>query len=129
MLHLKAAVLCCSCFFFYLFGIILHFGAPNVIEIPYVTTFSTKNDQKDTNRLAIIVLANFYLFFFPADIDGQQRETYEIERSISNMQNDLIKLNKLLHKEKGTQVMLQQENILKENDFITSLKVCWIQQG
>lgn len=67
--------------------------------------------------------------FFPADIDGQQRETYEIERSISNMQNDLIKLNKLLHKEKGTQVMLQQENILKENDFITGLKVCWIQQG
>ena len=39
------------------------------------------------------------------------------------MQNDMIKLNTLLHKEKGTQVMLQQENILKENDFISNLKV------
>ncbi|XP_052261678.1 coiled-coil domain-containing protein 40-like isoform X2 [Dreissena polymorpha] len=57
-----------------------------------------------------------------AEIDGQRRETYEIERSISNMQNDMIKLNTLLHKEKGAQVMLQQDNILKENDFITSLK-------
>ncbi|XP_045213458.2 coiled-coil domain-containing protein 40-like [Mercenaria mercenaria] len=56
------------------------------------------------------------------EIDGQRLETYEIERSISNMQNDMIKLNKLLHKEKGTQVMLQQDNILKENDFITRLK-------
>ena len=60
---------------------------------------------------------------FPGEIDGQQRETYDIERSISNMQNDMIKLNTLLHKEKGTQVMLQQENILKENDFISNLKV------
>ena len=57
------------------------------------------------------------------EIDGQNRETYEIERSVSNMQNDMIKLNTLLHKEKGTQVMLQQENILKENDFISNLKV------
>ena len=62
-------------------------------------------------------------FLFTGDIDGQRRETYEIERSISNMQNDMIKLNTLLHKEKGTQVMLQQENILKENDFINNLKV------
>ena len=60
------------------------------------------------------------------DIDGQRRETYEIERSISNMQNDMIKLNTLLHKEKGTQVMLQQENILKENDFINNLKVRYL---
>ena len=63
------------------------------------------------------------LVLFIGEIDGQNRETYEIERSVSNMQNDMIKLNTLLHKEKGTQVMLQQENILKENDFISNLKV------
>ncbi|WAQ97414.1 CCD40-like protein [Mya arenaria] len=57
-----------------------------------------------------------------AEIDGQRRETYDIERSIGNMQNDMVKLNTLLHKEKGSQVMLQQDNILKENDFINSLK-------
>ena len=63
------------------------------------------------------------LYFLSGEIDGQRRETYEIERSVSNMQSDMIKLNTLLHKEKGTQVMLQQENILKENDFINNLKV------
>ena len=66
------------------------------------------------------------MYIIAGDIDCQRRETYEIERSISNMQNDMIKLNTLLHKEKGTQVMLQQENILKENDFINNLKVSYL---
>ncbi len=39
------------------------------------------------------------------------------------MQNDMIKLNVLLHKEKGLETNLQQSNILMENDFIGSLKV------
>ncbi|XP_011454679.3 coiled-coil domain-containing protein 40 [Magallana gigas] len=56
------------------------------------------------------------------DIDEQRRETYDIERSISNMQNDMIKLNTLLNKEKGTHDNLHQDNILLENDFIMALK-------
>ncbi len=50
-------------------------------------------------------------------------ETGDIERNISHMQNDMIKLNVLLHKEKGMETNLQQNNILMENDFIGSLKV------
>ncbi|KAK3091997.1 hypothetical protein FSP39_024328 [Pinctada imbricata] len=56
------------------------------------------------------------------DIDEQRRETYDIERSIRNMQNDMIKLNTLLNKEKGTHECLHQDNILLENDFIIALK-------
>jgi len=58
-----------------------------------------------------------------AEIDSQRRETYEIQRSVSNMQNDMIKLNTLLHREHGQQVSLQQDNILRENDFVNTLKV------
>lgn len=61
--------------------------------------------------------------FLLGDIDEQRRETYDIERSISNMQNDMIKLNTLLNKEKGTHDNLHQDNILLENDFIMALKV------
>ena len=39
------------------------------------------------------------------------------------MQNDMIKLNTLLNKEKGTHESLHQDNILLENDFIMALKV------
>lgn len=39
------------------------------------------------------------------------------------MQNDMIKLNTLLNKEKGTHDNLHQDNILLENDFIMALKV------
>lgn len=39
------------------------------------------------------------------------------------MQNDMIKLNTYLHKEKGIHVDLHQGNILLENDFMRALKV------
>jgi len=38
------------------------------------------------------------------------------------MQNDMLKLNMLLHKERGTEHELQQGSTLMENDFIGSLK-------
>ncbi|XP_046567885.1 coiled-coil domain-containing protein 40-like [Haliotis rubra] len=56
------------------------------------------------------------------DIDQQRRETYDIERHITNMQNDMIKLNTLLHREKGHEVQLEQGTTLLENDFIANLK-------
>jgi hypothetical protein len=63
------------------------------------------------------------MLFATDDIDEQRRETYDIERSISNMQNDMIKLNTLINKEKGVHDNLHQDNILLENDFIMALKV------
>lgn len=39
------------------------------------------------------------------------------------MQNDMIKLNILLNKEKGIYDNFYQDNILLENDFIMVLKV------
>ncbi|XP_069123768.1 coiled-coil domain-containing protein 40-like [Argopecten irradians] len=56
------------------------------------------------------------------NIDEERRETYDIERNITNMQNDMIKLNQLLHKETNIQTNLQQDNILLEQDFIRALK-------
>ncbi|XP_064620964.1 coiled-coil domain-containing protein 40-like isoform X2 [Lineus longissimus] len=56
------------------------------------------------------------------EIDSQRNEMACIERNIRNMQNDMLKLNMLLHKEAGVNHDLQQENILTETDFIQSLK-------
>ena len=58
------------------------------------------------------------------EIDGQRREMYDIERTIRNMQNDVVKLNTLLHKQRNLETVLEQTNILTENDFIAGLKVC-----
>ena len=57
------------------------------------------------------------------DINIQTTETADIERSISNIQNEALKLNNLLHKEQGLEYNLQQGNILMENDFIGTLRV------
>ena len=48
---------------------------------------------------------------------------YDIERNIRNMQNDVIKLNTLLHDQKNMETSLEANNILTENDFIAGLKV------
>lgn len=58
-----------------------------------------------------------------AEIEQQHREMCEIERSVRNMRNDIIKLNDLLHKEKCAGEELEQGNILMENAFIAGLQV------
>lgn len=63
------------------------------------------------------------LFFFLDEIDQQRREMYDIERIIRNMQNDVLKLNTLLHQQKNMETSLEASNILFENDFIGGLKV------
>lgn len=62
--------------------------------------------------------------FFPGEIEGQLSEQKDVQRNIRNMQNDMLKLNQLLTKEGKLQENLEQDNILMENDFILSLKVC-----
>ena len=59
----------------------------------------------------------------PGEINKQKTETGDIERNISHMQNDMLKLNTLLHKERGTEHQLQQGTALMENDFIGALRV------
>ena len=49
------------------------------------------------------------------DIDGQQTETSDIERSIRNMQNDMLKLNLLLTKEGKTREQLKQDNSFRKH--------------
>ena len=56
------------------------------------------------------------------EISNQNCETNDIKRSIRNMENDMMKLNMLLHKESGIEHSLEQDNILMENEFIGSLK-------
>jgi hypothetical protein len=66
------------------------------------------------------------LILFSGEIDHERRETYDIERGIRVMQNDMLKLNQLMHKQSGTHHELRQDNILLENDFISALKVCFL---
>ena len=40
------------------------------------------------------------------------------------MQNEMTKLNTLITQEKGLKYSLEQSNILKEDEFILTLKVC-----
>ncbi|XP_035694889.1 coiled-coil domain-containing protein 40-like [Branchiostoma floridae] len=56
------------------------------------------------------------------EIEGHQREQKDIDHSISNMRNDMVKLNTLLTKENKLKEGMQQDNILVENDFIAALR-------
>ena len=69
------------------------------------------------------VLAKLWLcFIISGEINLQTSETSEIERNIRNMQNDMLKLNMLLHKERGIENELSQGSTLMENDFIGALR-------
>ena len=58
-------------------------------------------------------------------IEAEEKEKSDIERDIRHLRNDVIKLNTLLHKEKGEQDRLEASNALQEGDFIKQLKVCF----
>jgi len=61
--------------------------------------------------------------FFQGEIEQQIQEQNDINRSVRNMRNAMIKLNTLLNREKGVQENLEQGNILTENEFVQELKV------
>jgi chromosome segregation ATPase len=56
------------------------------------------------------------------NIERASAETSGIEKSIKHMQNDMMKLNMHLHRERGMEENLHQDNILTEHDFICTLK-------
>lgn len=57
-----------------------------------------------------------------AEIEGQNKETADVERNIRILQNDMTKLNQLITKNRNQQEMLEQGNLLLESDFIHALK-------
>ena len=63
-------------------------------------------------------------FLISGEINSQKSIMTDIERSIRAMQNDMTKLNILIHKNKGKQDSLYQGNMLRENEFMDNLKVC-----
>ncbi len=67
------------------------------------------------------------VLYIPGEINGQKCDISDIQRSIRNMQNDMLKLNQLLHKERGTEHVLEQNTKLMEGDFVGSLKACILQ--
>ena len=76
-------------------------------------------------KYALLHLPLFCFLFssFSGEVNSQKNEMGDIERSVRNMQNDMTKLNVLIHKNRDKHQALQQDNILIEHDFIAALKV------
>lgn len=72
----------------------------------------------------VLTTLNCVFLWYLANIESHKGEMNDIERNIRNMQNDMTKLNLLINKEAGMKDFLQQSNVLMENDFIQTLKVC-----
>ena len=58
-----------------------------------------------------------------AQLEQEERESSQIEHSISSLQKDMVRLSALITEKRGQQERLEQGNILIENDFIHALKV------
>jgi len=58
-----------------------------------------------------------------AEISGQVAETTDVEREIHRLRIDLLRLNTLRHKERGTETSLERDNQLLEHQFMAELKV------
>lgn len=86
---------------------------------------SKEKDQEssgvDTLKKQLTILSQKKLRI-EAEINNVTCDTSDIRRTIRNMQNDMLKLNVLLHKERGTEHELHKGTLLKESDFIGSLK-------
>ena len=66
----------------------------------------------------------FIIYVFSlAEIETHVREMGDVEKGIRLQQNDMIKLNALMTKNRGKKEDLQQGNSLTENEFIQKLKV------
>jgi len=65
-----------------------------------------------------------YLFLFIGELVQHQKEAKNVERNISQLQHDMVKLNTLVANKKSEQEDLEQGNLLMEGDFVHTLKVC-----
>lgn len=90
-----------------------------------LVALSKENDSQNISVLNLkkqITILSQKKLRIEGEISNQNCETNDIKRSIRNMENDMMKLNMLLHKESGIEHSLEQDNILMENEFIGSLK-------
>ena len=67
---------------------------------------------------------NKYILLTEGELVQQQSEAKTVERNISQLQHDMVKLNTLVAKKKSEQESLEQGNLLMEGDFVHALKVC-----
>ena len=67
---------------------------------------------------------NKYILLTEGELVQQQSEAKTVERNISQLQHDMVKLNTLVAKKKSEQESLEQGNLLMEGDFVHTLKVC-----
>ena len=67
-----------------------------------------------------------FCFLTEGELEQQQTEAKNVERNISQLRNDMVKLNTLVAKKKSEQESLEQGNLLMEGDFVHALKVCCI---
>lgn len=58
-----------------------------------------------------------------SEISSHVAETTQVEKEIHHLQMDLKKLSILLHRERGNEDSLQQDNQLLESQFMAALKV------
>lgn len=60
----------------------------------------------------------------PTDkIEQEKKEQKEIHRHMKDLNNDLIKLNMLMDKNRCDSEQLQQSNLVAETEFVRTLKV------
>lgn len=65
-----------------------------------------------------------YLLLSTGELVQHQKEAKNVERNISQLQHDMVKLNTLVANKKSEQEDLEQGNLLMEGDFVHTLKVC-----
>ena len=57
-------------------------------------------------------------------LEREEKERWQVQHGIGSLQKDMVRLNTLITAKRGHQERLEQGNILTENDFIHTLKVC-----
>ncbi|KAK2152124.1 hypothetical protein LSH36_339g05000 [Paralvinella palmiformis] len=90
-----------------------------------LVALSKENDNQNVSVLNLkkqITILSQKKLRIEGEISSQNCETNDIKRSIRNMENDMMKLNMLLHKESRIEHSLEKDNVLMENEFIGSLK-------
>ncbi|XP_030840683.1 coiled-coil domain-containing protein 40 [Strongylocentrotus purpuratus] len=77
--------------------------------------------EVDTMKKALTILHQKKMRI-EGEIEGQLYDRKMVDKSIQNMQNDMLKLNQLLTREGKIRQDLHQDNALIENDFVLSLR-------
>ena len=69
-------------------------------------------------RISIVI-------FFSGEIERERKETSSIDQDTRQMQLDMTRLSSLISEKQGKQRNLEQDSLLRENDFVAALKVKW----